>query len=282
MQSRTCFLYVSFLIAAAACRPVPDRDSQRDTFSEFNKFASKQLVASFDSIDLYPMSHRERCIMKNVISQYLDSFNSYRLVQLDSFFIRNYYVTDLGLNMSIVKAHQRFYLIVLPKLYEYFYTDHYYRFRGADYELSKPEFAVAYVNSDLLNTFIRKEVFRDDGNSMQFERAKALLIEVFPELTRNEVADASELLNWIHEQPPKNRDVIQAFFRKIMERKPILSYTQDWVAYKISYLGYVIFDFKLVGNVAPRIAVDVFFIPYTHRFGMGYEVDEKKFENCYP
>ncbi|HTF17555.1 MAG TPA: hypothetical protein VK658_05750 [Chryseolinea sp.] len=107
---------------------------------DYNKLAKRELIESFESLDLYPMTSTERCILKEIINRDLDKLNNYKLIQFDSLCIRNYVLDDLGTRFSIAMKDGNFYLLLLPRILEYWYTDNYYHSNAGLFELRKPEF----------------------------------------------------------------------------------------------------------------------------------------------
>ncbi|HTF17551.1 MAG TPA: hypothetical protein VK658_05730 [Chryseolinea sp.] len=204
-----------------------------------------------------------------------------KTVQIDSFFIRNYTLDDLGRRFSIVLIKNRFYLLFLPRVLEYWYSDAFYTHKAGYYELKQPEFAVGRVNSASFDEFVANEVFMEKGEGLSVDHALMLLEEIFPELMRKE-ADDAELIDWIQVQPTSNREVIEAVVSPILSRKPSFRYPHDWAAYKLDHLGYFLFDFNLKNDLAGGVVLDIYFLPFFHRYGMSYDIDKLKYKMCYP
>jgi len=250
-------------------------------FETFNHRAKIEALKKFDTYDLYPMTALDKCILKQGILKYLDEMNNSKLVQLDSFHIRNYHFDDLGSSFSVVAIDNRFHFLYLPRLYEYWYTDKYYVLRDTIHELRNPDFAIARINSGTLDNFLEEEVFVSRGTGLAFHRAVQLMEEIFPDLTRHPVT-IDELTDWVKRQPVFNRETIDNILVPITKRKPRLTNDGDFAIYKLEYVGYLFFDFRLDDEVSLNLQMDIYFVPYNQRYGMGYERDQEKFAGCYP
>lgn len=138
----------------------------------------KQLINNFESFDLYPMTNTERCILKETISRYLDELNDYKLIQFDSLYVRNYALDNLGTRFSIVMSGGNFYLLLLLRILEYWYTDTYYIQRVGLFELKRPELAIGRINSANLDRFV-ETLFSPVDNGMTIDRSLEIMERSF-------------------------------------------------------------------------------------------------------
>lgn len=273
--------YLVLLAFFAGCEPPSDRPHRCNVMEEFNTRAKEQIQGNFDEIDLYPMSDREKCILRETISKFLDELNDYKLIQIDSFYVRNYTIDGLGVNISIVMKEGQYYLLCLPRLYEYWYTDRFYQLDEGAYQLSGAEFSIARVNSSTFDEFISKEMSIGRDRNLTFRRLMVMLESIFPELMRREI-DYDEIQNWLSNQPVNNRNVIESVTRPIFDSKRSLRYPTNWRAFRLDHLGYVIFYFSITNEVSHPLSVDIYFLPFAERYGMFYETDDVAYKSCYP
>ncbi len=271
------FLIVIF---SSYCVPRSDRSTENNIFDDFNASAKNAILKNFAEYDLYPMRDLDRCILKEAISKYLDEMNSYKLVRIDSFLIRNYWLEDLGCRFSIVSTKNNFYFLFLPRLYDYVNNDDKYQDNDTIYQLRSPDYAIARINSATFDKFIEQEVFVKKGNPVTHERADQLMREIFPELTYTP-CQADDLTQWIRQQPYHNREVIERELGGILKRKPLFDYARDFTIFKVEYLGYFLFDYHIDDDVSLNVLIDIYFMPYNERFGTSFGTDEKKFVDCF-
>lgn len=276
MMNKTLVLGMFLFVACQKNSCPPYSDVMRD----FNAAAQNQILSKFDTIDLFPMSDREKCILKKTISEFLNELNDFKITQIDSFYIRNYALEDLGRNFSVVMIKDRYYLLTLPRLFEYWYTDRYYNQTAHGYKLRGADGAISRINSQGFDEFVSNEVFVD-SSSYTLGHFMVMLNAIFPELTYKEVPHR-EIQEWIAEQPPQNQDVIESLLDPIIGSRGKLMMPHDWRAYRIDYFGFVLFAFRVNSDVLKPITVDIYFLPFVERFGTFYETDDVKYRNCYP
>lgn len=276
MMNRALVFGMFLFVACQNSSCPPDSDVMRD----FNAAARSQILSKFDTIDLFPMSDREKCILKETISGFLDELNDFKITQIDSFYVRNYTLEDLGRNFSVVMIKDRYYLLALPRLFDYWYTDKYYNPTADGYKLRGPDGAISRINSAGFDEFISNEVFVD-SSSYTLGHFMVMLNAIFPELTHKEIRPR-EILEWIAEQPPQNQDVIESSLGPIIGSRGKWRLPRDWRVYRIDYFGFVLFAFKERNDVLKPITVDIYFLPFVERLGTFYESDDVKYKNCYP
>jgi len=248
-------------------------------FANFNNRAKAQILSEFQQYDLYPMNEIDKCILKQGISKYLSQMNDSKLVQLDSFFIRNYQFADLGCNFTIVEKDQEYHLLYLPRVYEYCYTDKYYELKDSINELRNPNFAITRVNSTTFDEFLENSVFISKGPRVDISTAIQLMKEIFPEFTHNRVQIA-QFLSWLDTQPLDNREVIESILSPIITQKEKGFSGQDYSVFQADYLGFFFFHFHMYEDISLQMQLDIYFIPYHRRYGMGFETDKAKFAEC--
>lgn len=67
-----------------------------------------------------------------------------------------------------------------------------------------------------------------------------------------------------------------------MNQKSVFRHTQDWVAYKLDYRGYILIYFHYDDDASKNLIADMYFMPLNARYGMGYEIEAGRFPACFP
>jgi len=275
---RATFFYALLGIIVGCNTPPRKILPDSEFFANFNSKARDQILGEFQQYDLYPMNEIDKCILKQGISKYLNQMNDFKLVQLDSFFVRNYEFTDLGCDFSIVATGHEYHLLYLPRVYEYCYTDKYYELKDSIHELRNPNFAITRVNSASLDEFLEDNVFSSEIPRVDIDKATRLMEEIFPVFTSRRV-EMAQFQSWLSKQPLDNREVIESILSPIITQKR-KRFPRDYSVYQVDYLGFFFFHFHAGDNISLQMQLDIYFIPYHKRIGMWFETDKAKFAEC--
>lgn len=276
-------LFLSLVVLAllpAACSP--DAGNACAIEANFNKLASEHYQTHYKPEDLEPFDEFGKCVLLEAIKSHLDELNNREIKLIDSFYVRNYPFDDLGINFSFVSDGKGdFYLMHLPALHSYFYGSKYYKEAGNKLELRDSiKFSISKINSRLLDTFLRNEVFVSNDMTRDVQLAKHLLPVIFPNLL-NYKMPLVEFMDSLRNQPDENYTYITNTLDTLINRNYHLSQTEEhYEIYHLPYRGFIFMSFYR-DEEWNDLKLDLYFIPLKFRYAMRYEIERFKYAKCY-
>lgn len=252
--------------------------------SNFNKMARESFHRNYDLNAFDPLNSKEKCILEKTINQYLDVLNDWKIIVIDSFYIRNYSFQDIPTDYSFISNKSgKFYFIYLAK-----YNN--YRFGNELYELNNDQFdkyslllknsyqdIVLEINSPEVDHFFDEEIFKNKDKKDQYILASHLLPAIFPYLDHE--ISPYHFLDSI-KKSIKNNNRINSKIDSISKSPYHFSErVYDFQAFQTD-IGIIIVDFSLNKNDSGKIKMNLYFIPQRKRSMVMRDLEVKRFKEC--
>jgi hypothetical protein len=258
----------------------------RLTSKAFNARARKFFIVNMNQIDLSPLDEIEKCILRETITQGLDSLSDSPLVILyDRYLLKHYRQPFLELGFTFVEDMQdnKFYFLCLPEFYKSMYgiSDIYEVAPNGRHKLKAPREAIKFNNllfknftslSDLQVTVTRADY---DPKIIVLQ---SLIEYSFPELNCSNIEvyefekkmKESLELGWVSESSYEG-------IMKILDNESSRRFVAS-DAYFVNGVGYLLFHYYL-NKKTSLMNFDIYFIPERER---GFVTRAQPYSYNYP
>jgi hypothetical protein len=274
-------IFILLLVMTIGCN---DRRAQTDcqTILEFNSEATKAFASNIKELGLAEMTDFERCVLVSTIMHSLNDLNQSKTTVVDSFYIRNYYLADIGTSFSFVAAkNKKYYFIHAPKISDFMLQgeDHQLKFydKLADGDVALKDslqFSFVKINSTSLDKFLTNEVFRNGDLEQQQILAGRLLPEIFS--MWNFEIGIEGFKEAIQNEPDENRAYIMQQIAPMIERK--VGLRAGYKIYSFEPFGWFFIEFYMQEN--DRLAANLFFVPQNRSRGVAVHTEWAKYRHC--